>query len=186
MGCISVRKIKSTTLTRSETHFSTSLAQTRDNFLSRIINLHSLGLKCKKGIENSIRQKNRQVAVLLKLKQIYIDSKLHELREMIAQVDFCIENLSECQKSKKAIMKLINEENQELTHVLLKDDVDLLLTNSKDYIESIKKEIGKLHLDEKSAEIEIEHLLQVSFVESASEGTFKRRKYSRIERNLTY
>ncbi|OMJ94099.1 hypothetical protein SteCoe_2727 [Stentor coeruleus] len=184
MGCISVRKIKSTMLTRSETLFNTSLSQTRGNFLSQIINLHSLRLKCNKGIENSIRKKNRQVAVLLKLKQIYIDSKLHELREMISQVDFCIENFSECQRSKKTIMKLINEENQELEHDLLKDDVNLLLTNSKDYIENIKKDIRKLHLNEKSAEIEVEHLLQVSFVENDSEGKFKRRKYSRVERNI--
>lgn len=157
----------------------TKLSTIRSNIFSSIRSLHLICLDCSDGIERSIMQKERDVAVLLRQKYLIIKEKSKILQETIKSID----DLSPLDKSAKKKDLITQSELilESLNSVMYSKDVERILEKDKNYFEVVMKELKKLQVNENDAE---------SFVDEGfrergnSPGRSNRRRYSRRLTNL--
>ena len=151
----------------------------RASIFSSIRSLHLICLDCSDGIERSIIQKERDVAVLLRLKYLIIKEKSKILQETIKSIDDI--HPTDRSTRKKDLISQSDLILESLNSVMYSKDVERILEKDKSYFELVMKEVEKLQVNENDAE---------SFVDEGfrergnSPKRNNRRRYSRRLTNL--
>ena len=151
----------------------------RASIFSSIRSLHLICLDCSDGIERSIIQKERDVAVLLRLKYLIIKEKSKILQETIKSIDDI--HPTDRSTRKKDLISQSDLILESLNSVMYSKDVERILEKDKSYFELVMKEVEKLQVNENDAE---------SFVDEGfrergnSPRRTNRRRYSRRLTNL--
>ncbi|CAG9319856.1 unnamed protein product [Blepharisma stoltei] len=155
------------------TEASPSIIEARKNLIEKIFYMSRLNSKCSEATDICIMKMNREKAVLLKLKHLYIEGKIAHLQELLKTLD----NTSELKKeAEHEILNSISLFNF-INHRLLEDDIVKIL--------GVHQNSGLL--------LEIEDILEkegfskantnvLSMIENAMQTHFKaknRRRYKR-------
>lgn len=149
----------------------------KECLVCKILKLHNLALSCRKGIEECAVKKLKDIAVLIRGKEIFIRKKLDDLRNMVKSFDEFKEPVKIDKIIKQSILKKGNELVKELNTVLLYSDIRKLLQNDKDYSDFIGGELVKIGFDEKNVLISIEKEFQTKL--NVGSTSYTRRKYSK-------
>lgn len=147
----------------------------RGKILKSIHQLHTISLDCSEGIENCIIQNDRDLAVVLRLKYMFLKSKSVVLQDLIKKIDE-IEPGDKSRKKKDAVLEA--ETVLESLEVLLalKDVAKIVAKEEKDYKDLVMKEIKKFNLNETEAEKFVDSEIKER---NSSPSRRNRRKYSR-------
>ena len=146
-GCIS-KKGRIFNAPPTSTSSSKSIADMRETLILHIFRLHRLVQICRRGIEECISLQLKDIAIVIKGKELYLRLKLKEIQEMIKTTD---EFSSFCQQDKKINELVLTNSNlllRDLNKTLILDDVDALLKNEEKHKENVKKELKNVKIDE--------------------------------------
>lgn len=147
----------------------------RGKILKSIHQLHIISLDCSEGIEKCIIQNDRDLAIVLRLKYMFLKNKSVILQDLIKKIDE-IEPDEKPRKKKDAILEA--ETTLESLNVLLalKDVPKLMASEEKEYKDLVMREIKKFNLNETEAEKFVDNEVKER---NSSPSRRNRRKYSR-------
>jgi hypothetical protein len=172
--CISGKPSKVGPNRQSIEDLNRELEEVRTLIVAEIHTLHKISLDCKTGIDTCIIANNKQLAVLLKMKQNHLKNKNKLLQDSVKKID---EVLSNDKFSKKR--EIINETKkiiEDINGPLIDNDVSKLLEDNTDYNTSVLNELKKITLNFR----EIEASVEKEFTEkNSSPGRAKRRRYNK-------
>ena len=177
MGCLPVQRKHANQVYQTKSVLNSSFSSIRESLHSQILQLHSLSLSCKKGIETCLLDSKKEVAVIIRHKQKYIKAQLENLQKLIRKVDMCIDNSITEKLERKEIIKEVNVFNKEVILELIEDDVEKIV-NDICTLERVKTELKNFTAEDKDVELEIEHEFQINEMLKA-EGKKNRRRYNR-------
>ena len=153
---------------------NSQIEELRDEVISEKRRLHKLVLDCKDEIENCIPKNNKELAVLIKLKQAYIKIKSKSLQDLIKKID---EILPELKLSKKK--EIIYQGNKIITDthtLLLSNDLNKIMEGDSEYNNNLMENLKKANLDVKEIEKDIEE----EFIEkNSSPSKLNRKRYNK-------
>ena len=119
MGCIPLQQKHAKQIYQAKSVPNSNFLSIRESLHSKILQLHSLSLSCKKGIETCLFGSKKEVAVIIRHKQKYIKTQLENLQKLIRKVDMCIENSIGNKLERKEILKEVSDFNKK---VIIKND----------------------------------------------------------------
>ena len=155
---------------------SRTLEELRESLKYDIIRYHQVVLNCRKGVEDSLINNDKETAILIRLKETYIRKQIEELQVMIEYLDNFMDQEPINRKHKQKILKqgnLLLKKNNNCG--LASDDVSMILQNNVDYNQNIKLEVSKCGFNEKNVSLQIETEFQKRTVSKTSNSI--RRRY---------
>jgi hypothetical protein len=155
------------------------ISTTRGDVMKLIHSFHIICLDCSDGIERSIIQNDREVAVLLRLKYLFLKEKSKLLQDAMGNID-SLSSLDKPAKKKETIQQ-IEVFLEGLNGILILRDVEKILERDKDYCEIVSKEVKRHQINQQDAENFVDQEINDR---NASPSRKKRRRYSRKLTNL--
>ena len=155
---------------------SRTLAELRESLVYHIIRFHQIILNCRKGVEQSIIDNNKETAVLIRMKEIYLRERMKEFQIMTEYLDKTIDEEFIVKAQMRKILKQGNMLLKKNLHSgLVIDDISIILQNNLDYNDYVKSEISKIEYNVKDVYLQIEAESQKRRVSQNS--NFVRRRY---------
>ena len=179
MGCCAVdRMIKVSMTSTTPSHSSKLGSDIRENLLSTIRYLHSVGLLCADEIEECIINHDKKSVILLKQKRFCIKLKLKEAQEIAERLSNCLEAESINIRETKRIEKRLNTFNEDLKKRRLFDKEVKISSQDEEYLETLMKEMLQYNINKTEIETEIEKEFKMREL-NERQCPFIRRKYKK-------
>lgn len=179
MGCIPNKSQRGAAASTSTKAFK-NLNELKDALVYQNCRLHNLALSCKSAIEKLLLSSDKERAVVLKNKEFIIKNQLECLRSAVQSIDEYEDSEQRDKKKKNQIIEECMASLKIISNIEFTDDVDELVNLQSNYWVSVKKELGKYEINQENIVILIEHEYQK--LKSNSEGSMKRRRYSKKHR----
>jgi DNA polymerase III delta prime subunit len=171
--CVSNKNSKVKPDIQSEA-IASKLEAVRGKFMTSIHQLHIISLDCSDGMEKCIIQDDRSLAIILRLKYMFLRNKLSVLQELIKKIDEIEPN--DKLRKKKLIVSEAESVLETLKLMLAQKDVDKILSKEPEYNDQVSKEIKKCNLNEIEAENFVDNEIKER---NSSPSRRNRRRYSR-------
>jgi hypothetical protein len=184
MGCLPSRHSKIIPQNRAKFLLGNNFSSIRESLHSLILSIHTLNLKCKKGIESCFINHKKDLAVILRQKQNYLKSELESLQKLINLVDKCLDGSIDDKKGKKEVMDMVIEVDQTLNEVIIESNAEKIVGNDEESVERLKVELEKIGADIGMTKLEIEQEFRI-WESEKGDSNGNRRKYSRTHSGKT-
>ena len=157
-----------------------NLNDLRESLVYHIVKLHLIVVSCRKGIDECIFQGLKDVAVILRGKELQTKLRIEELQDCVKTLDE--NNYLERKTRNKAIIKTGNCLIRDCNAGIYIDDVKMLLLNDQEYNSIVKSQVFSLYFKESTVIIEIER----EFMKKSDlkDNTVRRRRFSRGLRSI--
>ena len=161
-------------LPKSDQELASLQRDQREQLISEIHYLHTVAISCKLGIDKCFQKDKTQVAVLIMLKYMYIESRIRLVQSLISRSDDLAKTSGLELYRKAQLANQISNAMQRKRHILDSDNIADFLNSNKDFIAELENETKDYFLNIKEAEIKVDIIFQKK---KNSISNSKRRKY---------
>ena len=157
--------------------YGKNLSLLRESLIFHIVGLHIIIVGCRRGIDECYFKRLKNVAVILRGKELQAKRKIGELQDLVKNLD---ENLIYESKTRtKAIIAAGKMLIKECSTAIFFNDMKELLQNKQEYNSLIKSQLFSLSFKETAVLIEIEKEFKekACLTEKGNENPIRRKKY---------
>lgn len=178
MGCTSYHMIKISDANLTSAILNQNLCKCKEQLISSIYYLHKLNLTCNNEIESCIISRDKNLAVLIKMKQQIIKVKLQSLQKLVGKIDLCIDKEQIKVREMSDLEIQCQEQIKELSLEKVYSNKIRLLSESAIEQRSLQMSLEKYSICTKQIEIQIQHEIQMHEIASKN-GLIVRRKFQK-------
>ena len=173
--CLRAKPSRETAASATLPKIGSALEKQRVRVIECIHKLHIVYRSCGQGIDECVSNNERSLAMLIKLKQAYIKSRLKSFQDLVKEIDDAIRLVRVRLSRKKEIIEEAESSVNDLDSVLLRDNVQDLVAGKSEVVEALEKEIGYCKIDNEEAANEVDS----AFMNNKIRGNPKRKRYNR-------
>jgi hypothetical protein len=173
--CLCINTSKRRVIHSTKLSALSELEAKRKTVAESIRNLHLISLDSAHGVEECLGKDERELALILKLKQLCVKERLQVLREVVRKIDDLLNGTPDLKEGWSDVNEEADRAVEGLEKAIYVDNVKEIVEGREQTVKEMKKDIGAHDLDRGEAEAELESEIE----KRRNNGTGNRKRFTK-------